>query len=66
MTIEHDDVDIEWSAEIDPVNAALLPLIEYIFLVTADGSCERVKAMGEVLECAARIKQVFAPKPRLQ
>jgi hypothetical protein len=56
---EHDD----WP-EADPINVALMPLIEHIFAMTADGSPERKAAMGEVLALPARIRMALS-RPRL-
>ena len=50
--------------EADPINTTLMPLIEYIFTVTADGP-ERKAAMDEVLALPARIRAALRPKPRL-
>ena len=61
MVIARDEMDeIEWPAEVDPINAALMPLIEHIFAVTADGSVERSKAMGEVLALPVRIRAALS------
>jgi hypothetical protein len=64
--IERDDSDADWPAAVDPINAALLPVIEHIFAVAADGSPERAAALSEVLQIAGRIKQALTPKPTLQ
>jgi hypothetical protein len=67
MTAEPDDTDFEnWPAGTDPVNTALLPLLEFVFVATADGSRERAAALGEVVAVAERIRAALAPKPRLQ
>jgi hypothetical protein len=65
MTIEPDEFE-NWPAGTDPINTALLPVIEHIFAVTAAGSPERKAALNEVLAVAERIKQALVPKPRLQ
>jgi hypothetical protein len=66
MTVARDDSDFEpWPVAVDPINAALLPMVEHVFAVTADGSPERAAALGEVLAVAERIKAALAPKPRL-
>jgi hypothetical protein len=48
MVNERDETDeIEWpAAPEDPIRVALLPLIEHILAVTADGSPERAAAMN--------------------
>jgi len=68
MTVERADEGFDdWpAAAVDPINTALLPVVEHIFAVAADGSPERAAALGEVLAVAERIKQALAPKPRLQ
>jgi hypothetical protein len=63
MTIEHEDWENRPPAA-DSINTALLPAIEHIFAVTADGSPERAAAIGEVLAAVERIKQALVPKPR--
>jgi hypothetical protein len=50
----------------DPINTALMPLIEYIFELTAPDSAERKAAMNEILALPARIRAALRPKPRLQ
>jgi hypothetical protein len=66
MTVERADEGFDdWPAAADPINAALLPVIEHIFAVAADGSPERAAAMNEVLQIAERIRAALAPKPRL-
>jgi hypothetical protein len=60
------DDDFEpWPAAPDPIRAALLPLIECVLELTADGSKERARAVSEVLEVVERIRAALAPKPRL-
>jgi hypothetical protein len=54
----------DWPAAPDPIATALMPLIELIFAMTADGSAERSRAMGEVLALPARIR-VALHRPRL-
>jgi len=66
MVTERDSEFEPWPGEPDPINTALMPLIEHIFAVTAAGSVERGKAMGEVLALLARIRAALRPKPRLQ
>jgi hypothetical protein len=67
MTAARDDTDFESGpAAVDPINTALLPVIEHIFAVTVDGSSERKSALSEVLQIAERIKQALAPRPTLQ
>jgi hypothetical protein len=53
MMIERDEDSL---AREPTINAMLLPLIEHIFAVTADGSHERKAAMSVVLELPARIR----------
>jgi hypothetical protein len=65
MTIEHDSEFEPWPGEPDPINTALMPLIEHVFAVTVDGSVERTAAMNEVLALPARIR-VALHRPRLQ
>jgi hypothetical protein len=43
-----------------------MPLIEYIFELTAPDSAERKAAMNEILALPARIRAALRPKPRLQ
>jgi hypothetical protein len=65
MAAEHDEGFEAWPGEADPINTALMPLIEHIFAVTADGSPERKAVMGEVLALPARIRAALH-RPRLQ
>jgi hypothetical protein len=65
MVTEHDETDTEWPAEADPINTALMPVIEHVFAVTVDGSAERKVAMNEVLALPARIRAALH-RPRLQ
>jgi hypothetical protein len=68
MAIERDDSDEgfePWPAATDLINTSLLPVLEHIFAVTADGSSERAAALSEVLQIAERIRAALAPKPRL-
>jgi hypothetical protein len=64
MAAECDEGFEAWPGEADPINTAVLPLIEHIFAVTADGSPERGKAMAEVLALPARIRAALH-RPRL-
>jgi hypothetical protein len=57
--------DLELPAAPDPIRAALLPLIEYVFAVTADGSPERAAAMNVALEAVERIRAALRPRARL-
>jgi hypothetical protein len=65
MTVERDSDFEPWPGEPDSINTALMPLIEHIFAMTADGSAERSKAMGEVLAAVERLKRALRPAPRL-
>jgi hypothetical protein len=65
MTAERADEFEPWPAP-DPLNTALLPVIEFVFATAADGSPERAAALNEVLAVAERIRAALAPKPRLQ
>jgi hypothetical protein len=56
----------DWPAEVDPINAAICPLITAVFELTAPDSPERKRAMSEVLQIAERIKQALVSRPRLQ
>ena len=49
--------------EADPIRAAACPLIECVLDLTADGSKERARAVGEVLEVVERIRAALAPRP---
>jgi hypothetical protein len=62
--IERDEEFAEWPRT-DPVRTALLPLLEYVFAASVDGSPERAAALGEVLAAAERIRAALASKPRL-
>jgi hypothetical protein len=64
MVAERDEGFEAWPGEADPVNTLLMPLIEHIFAVTADGSLERRAAMNEVLALPARIRAALH-RPRL-
>jgi hypothetical protein len=55
----------DWPGEVDLIRMAALPLIEHIFAVTADGSAERGKAMGELMLAVDRIRVALRPKPSL-
>jgi hypothetical protein len=66
MTAERADEGLDdWPPAVDPVRTSLVPLLEHIFAVTADGSVERSAALDAVLAVAERIKAALAPKPRL-
>jgi hypothetical protein len=64
MATERDSEFETWPAEADPINTALMPVIEHVFAVTADGSPERKAAMNEVLALPARIRAALH-RPRL-
>jgi hypothetical protein len=53
-------------AEPDPIRTASLPLVEYVFAVTSDGSAERAAALSELMAAVDRIRVALRPKPRLQ
>jgi hypothetical protein len=55
----------DWPAEVDAIRLAVLPLIEHIFAVTADGSAERGKAMDVVLAAIERVRAALVPRPSL-
>jgi hypothetical protein len=57
--------DLELPAAGDPIRAALLPMIEHIFAVTADGSPERAAAMNVALEAVERIRAALVSRRRL-
>jgi hypothetical protein len=63
--IAPDDSDTDWLAAADPVSTSLVPAIEHIFAVTADGTPERRAALDAVLSACERIKAALVPKPRL-
>ena len=65
MATERDEGFEAWPGEADPINTMLMPLIDHIFAVSADGSPERKAAMNEVLALPARIRAALRPKPRL-
>jgi hypothetical protein len=52
-------------AEPDPLRTAALPLLEYVFAATHDGSAERAAAMGELMSAIDRICAALRPRPRL-
>jgi hypothetical protein len=56
MVTEHDDTSDELPAEVDPIRAAIGPLIVAIVEVTATDSPERRAAMGEAFAAAERIR----------
>jgi hypothetical protein len=62
---ERDEEFETWPAAGDPIRAALLPMIEHIFAVTADGSPERAAAMNVALEAVERIRAALRPRARL-
>jgi hypothetical protein len=64
LVIERDEDSLE--READPVRTAAGPLLVCILELTADGSKERARAVGEVLEVVERIRAALAPKPTLQ
>jgi hypothetical protein len=64
MVAERDEGFEPWPAEADPINTALMPVIEHVFAVTVDGSPERKVAMNEVLALPARIRAALH-RPRL-
>jgi hypothetical protein len=61
--IERDETELP--AAPDPIRTALLPLLEYVFAATADGSAERKAALSEVLASEGRILAALASKPTL-
>ena len=65
MAAEHDETDIDWPAEVDPVNVAITPLIEHIFAVTSTASPERQRALTEALTAAEKVRVALRPAPRL-
>ena len=65
MTVERDEGFEAWPAEADPINTAICPLIEVVMEMTARGSPERARAMGEVLAAGERVKRALAPKPTI-
>jgi hypothetical protein len=65
MVTERDETDTDWPAEADPINTMLMPVIEYVFAVTAPDSPERKAAMNELLALPARIRAALRPRPRL-
>jgi hypothetical protein len=66
MTIERDEEFESWPGEtVDPIRTAACPLIECVLDLTADGSKERARAVGEVLEVVERIRAALAPRRRL-
>ena len=64
MVTERDSEFEPWPGEADPINTALMPLIEHIFELTAPDSPERKAAMNEVLALPARIRAALH-RPRL-
>jgi hypothetical protein len=55
-TPERDDEADELPEVVDPINAAICPLIMAVFEMTADGSPERAAAMNEVLAAAEKVR----------
>jgi hypothetical protein len=66
LAIERDEEFTEWPAAPDPIRTAACPLIVCVLELTADGSKERARAVGEVLEVVERIRAALAPQPTLQ
>jgi hypothetical protein len=64
MTVERDETDTDWPAEVDPVSVAITPLIEHIFTVTSAASPERQRALTEVLTAAEKVRAALH-RPRL-
>jgi hypothetical protein len=64
MTPERDESSDEQPTEGDPLGAAILPMIEAVFEMTAPDSAERARAMTEVLELPGRIRSAIS-RPRL-
>jgi hypothetical protein len=56
----------DWPVEVDAIRMAVLPLIQYVFAVTADGSAERGKALDVVLTAVEKVRAALRPRPRLQ
>jgi hypothetical protein len=56
----------DWPSEADPIRLAVLPLIQHVFAVTADGSVERGKALDVVLTAVEKVRAALRPQPRLQ
>jgi hypothetical protein len=52
-------------AEPDPIKTASLPLLEYVFAATTDGSVERATALGELMSAVDRIRAALRPRPQL-
>jgi hypothetical protein len=65
MVTERDSEFEPWPVEADPIRLAVLPLIQHIFAVTADGSVERSKALDVVLTAAEKVRTALRPQPRL-
>jgi hypothetical protein len=63
MVTEPDDLELPAAG--DPIRAALLPMIEHIFTVTADNSPQRAAAMNVALEAVERIRAALASPRRL-
>jgi hypothetical protein len=52
-------------ADPDPIRTASLPLLEYVFAATTDGSSERAAALGELMSAVDRIRAALQSRPRL-
>jgi hypothetical protein len=52
-------------SEVDPVNGAIVALVELVVELTREDSPERKAAMTEVLAAAERIRAALKPKPRM-
>jgi hypothetical protein len=61
MVVERDELE----READPIRTAAGPLLVCILELTADGSRERARAVGEMLEAVERIRAALAAKPTL-
>jgi hypothetical protein len=61
--IERDHADFEpWPAATDPINTALLPVIEHIFAVTADGSPQRASSPVSAASCKRAAAAIDVPE----
>ena len=64
-TLEPDDADVTPEvSEVDPICAAVVPLVELVCELTGENSPERRAAMTEVLQAAERIRAALKPRPR--
>jgi hypothetical protein len=52
-------------AEPDPIKTASLPLLEYVFAATTDGSVERAAALSELMSAVDRIRAALRPRSQL-